>query len=131
MKIILDTNVIISAMLSPSGLPARILNLVLSGAVTIVYDNNILAEYTDVINREKLKINKELAAMVIDFISKEGEFGIANPQKIKFFDEDDKKFYELYKTVDIDYLITGNIKHFPSERSIVTPKQFWSIIERR
>ena len=128
MKIILDTNVIVSALLSPSGLPAKILNLVLSGAVTIVYDNDILAEYTDVINREKLKINKELAAMVIDFISKEGEFKIARPQKVQFLDIDDIKFYELYKTSDINYLITGNIKHFPSERGIVTPNQFWRIV---
>ena len=52
MKIVFDTNVVVSALLSPSGLPARILNLVLNGTLTIVYDNNILAEYKDVLHRK-------------------------------------------------------------------------------
>ncbi|MCL2270854.1 MAG: putative toxin-antitoxin system toxin component, PIN family, partial [Treponema sp.] len=60
MKIILDSNVIVSALLSPNGLPAKILNLILSGSVTIVYDNLILSEYINVLGREKFKIDKEL-----------------------------------------------------------------------
>jgi putative PIN family toxin of toxin-antitoxin system len=58
MKVILDTNIIVSALLCPQGLPAKILNLVLSGSAIIVYDNNIIAEYMDVLSRERLKINK-------------------------------------------------------------------------
>ena len=131
MRIILDTNVIVSALLSPSGVPAKILNLILNRNITIVYDNNILFEYVDVLNRTKLKINKELIKPVLDFINKEGELGIAVPQKIKFDDSDDKKFYELYKNEKIDYLITGNIKHFPKENGIITPRNFIeNIIEK-
>ena len=126
MKVILDTNVIVSALLTPAGLPAVILNLVLRGTVTVVYDNAIMAEYIDVLGREKLKINRELADLVIDFISKEGEYTIANSHKIHFhfIDEDDRKFYELFKTGGINYLITGNTRHFPNERGIVTPRKF-------
>lgn len=124
MKIILDTNVIVSALLSPSGLPARILNLVLDGNVAIVYDNNILEEYADVLNREKFKIDKELIEFVMDFITKEGDFRTAGLQTIKLHDEDDTMFYELYKSGGIDYLITGNLKHFPHEKGIVTPRKF-------
>ena len=125
MKVILDTNIIVSALLTPSGLPAVILNLVLRGKVTVVYDNAIMAEYMDVLSREKLKIDRELADLIIDFISKEGEYRIASPFKMHFhfIDEDDRKFYELYKT-GIDYLITGNGRHFPNERGIVTPRKF-------
>jgi putative PIN family toxin of toxin-antitoxin system len=124
MKIILDTNVIVSALLSPSGTPARILYLVLDGIITIVYDNRILMEYLDVLNREKLKINKELINPVIDFINKEGEFMTALPQTAKFDDEDDKIFYELYKSGGVDFLVTGNIRHFPHEKGIISPRQF-------
>jgi len=124
MKIILDTNIIVSALLSPQGLPAKILNLVLSGNAIIVYDNNILSEYIDVLGRENLKINQELVNIVLDFIEKDGEFKIAIPQKTPFSDKDDKKFYELYKSGDVDYLITGNKKHFPKEKGIVTPREF-------
>jgi putative PIN family toxin of toxin-antitoxin system len=124
MKIILDTNIIVSALLSPHGLPAKILNLVLNGSVIIVYDNNVLAEYTDVLGRARLKINQELKKIIIDFIDKEGDYIIAEPQNIKFDDNDDKIFYELYKSGDIDYLITGNKRHFPKEKGIVTPREF-------
>jgi putative PIN family toxin of toxin-antitoxin system len=124
MRLVLDTNVIVSALLSPQGLPARILNLVLSGSAIVVYDNNVMAEYIDVLSRVRLKINQELRNLIIDFIDKEGEFTIAEPRNIKFDDEDDKIFYELYKSGDADYLITGNKRHFPKEKGIVTPREF-------
>ena len=124
MKVVLDTNVIVSALLSPSGIPARILSLVLDGIITIVYDNKILMEYFDVLNREKLKIDKDLVNLVVDFIDKEGEFKTAMPQTTIFDDEDDRIFYELYKTGGVDFLITGNIKHFPHERGVVSPRKF-------
>jgi len=124
MKVIFDTNVIVSALLSPQGLPAKILNLVLNGFATIVYDNHILSEYTDVLGRAKMKMNKESVRFIMDYIEKEGEYRIAMPQNIRFDDEDDKKFYELYKSGDIDYLITGNKRHFPNEKGIVTAREF-------
>ncbi|MDR0585773.1 MAG: hypothetical protein LBG26_00885 [Treponema sp.] len=46
------------------------------------------------------------------------------PQNIKFADEDDKIFYELYKSGEAIFLITGNIKHFPKEKNIITPREF-------
>lgn len=124
MKIILDTNIIVSALLSPKGLPAKILNLVLDDQVKIIYDNNILLEYIDVFGREHFKLNQELVNILLDFIEKEGLFKIALPQKIKLNDEDDRIFYELYKSTDADYLITGNKKHFPKDKRIVTAREF-------
>ena len=124
MKIILDSNVVVSALLAPHGIPAKILNLVLNGSVTLIYDNCILSEYINVLYREKFKISKELLNSVIDFIKKEGEYKIAIPQNIKFEDEDDKVFYELLKNGNADYLITGNKKHFPDEKGIVSPREY-------
>ena len=124
MKAVIDTNVIISALLTPSGPSARIVALVLNGTITIVYDNKILAEYSDVLNRKKLRIDNELVNLIIGFISKEGEFILAGPQKVKFDDEDDRIFYELYKSDGVDFLVTGNTRHFPREKGIVSPKKF-------
>jgi putative PIN family toxin of toxin-antitoxin system len=124
MKIVLDTNVLVSALLSPQGLPSKILGLVLNGTLKLLYDNTILAEYTDVLNREKLNIDKELINSIIDFIKSEGEYIIAEPQKIKFDDEDDKIFYEIYKSGEANYLITGNKRHFPKEEKITMPGEF-------
>ena len=122
----MDSNIIVSALLSPQGLPAKILNLVLNGKLTIVYDNNILAEYADVLNRDKFKLDKNLVNLVMDFVAKEGEYVIAEFQKIRFTDEDDKMFYEVYKSGYVDYLITGNKKHFPCEKGIITTREFFN-----
>jgi putative PIN family toxin of toxin-antitoxin system len=124
MKIALDTNVIVSALLCPQSLPAKILGLVLNGTIRIVYDNNVLVEYIDVLNRDKFKINSEIIKTVLDFITNDGEYIISIPQNVKFSDEDDKIFYELYKSGEVDFLITGNIKHFPKEKNIITPREF-------
>jgi putative PIN family toxin of toxin-antitoxin system len=128
MKIVLDTNVIVSALLCPQSLPAKILGLVLNGTIGVVYDNNVLVEYIDVLSREKFKINRETIKVVLGFITNDGEYIISTPQNLKFADEDDKIFYELYKSGKVDFLITGNIKHFPKEKNIITPREFIEII---
>jgi putative PIN family toxin of toxin-antitoxin system len=127
MKIVLDTNVIVSALLCPQSLPAKILGLVLNGTIEIVYDNNILVEYIDVLNRERFKINKDLIKIVLDYITNNGEYIIAEPQNIQFDDEDDKAFYDVYKSSDANYIVTGNKKHFPKEDAIITPREFIEI----
>ena len=129
MKVVIDTNIIVSALLSPRGLSARLLNLVLEKKIIIVYDNNILFEYSDVLNREKFKLDKELVNIIINFIAKEGEYKTAEFQNIKFNDEDDKAFYEIYRNEDVDFLITGNKKHFPDEKKIVTVRNFFNEYE--
>ena len=116
----------VSALLTPNGLPSKILNLVLEGELTIVYDNSIYAEYINVLNRSKFNFDKDLIDLVMDFIVKEGEYVTAKIQRIKFTDEDDKRFYEVYKNAGVDYLVTGNKKHFPNEKGIVTPGEFLS-----
>jgi putative PIN family toxin of toxin-antitoxin system len=129
LNVVIDTNIIVSALLSPRGLSAKLLNLVLEKKIIIVYDNNILFEYLDVLNREKFKLDKELVNIIINFITKEGEYKTAEFQNIKFYDEDDKAFYELFKNEDVDFLITGNNKHFPDEKNIVTVKNFFNEYE--
>ena len=130
MKVVLDTNIIVSALLSPQGLSAKLLNLVFGKKLAIVYDNNIFAEYLEVLNRDKFMLDKELVNLIMDFISKEGEYIIAEFLKIQFIDGDDKIFYEVYKGGDVDYLITGNKKHFPTEKNIVTVNEFFKDYEK-
>ena len=126
---VIDTNIIVSALLSPHGLSAKLMNLVLDNKITIVYDNNILFEYSDVLNREKFKLDKELVDIIINFVARKGEYKTAEFQKTKFNNEDDKAFYEVYKCEDVDFLITGNKKHFPDEKNIVTVKNFFNEYE--
>jgi len=124
MKVLIDTNVLVSALMNFNANPGKILSLILNLKVKIVYDNRILFEYIDVISREKFGFDEEIISGLINFIKDEGTFANANSINIKFEDESDKKFYELFKTANVDYLVTGNKKHFPKEKGIVSPREF-------
>lgn len=124
MKIVIDTNVLVSGLINPKGVPANILNLILNGKIIVLYDNRILREYETVLSRKKFKFKKETIEPLIDFIKHEGSFIAAEPLKIKFKDEDDKMFLEVAKSGNAEYLITGNIVHFLNEQFIVTPREF-------
>jgi len=130
MRVALDTNVIVSALMNVNGTPAKILSLILNGKVKILYDNRIIFEYNDVLSREEFGFNNEIINDMINYFKHDGEF--VNPEyiKAKFSDETDKKFYEVYKTGKAEYLITGNIKHFPKENTIIVPKDFIQIYEK-
>lgn len=124
MKIVLDTNVLISGLINPTGVPAKILNLILNQNIIVLYDTRIIKEYVDVLKRRKFGFTKESIDPLLDFIKHEGCFVAAEPLTLSFKDEDDKMFLEVAKTGGAEYLITGNIIHFPKERFIVTPREF-------
>ncbi|MFH0974586.1 MAG: putative toxin-antitoxin system toxin component, PIN family [Spirochaetota bacterium] len=130
MKIVLDTNVLISALLNPEGIPAVLLSLIVNGKLKLLYDNRILSEYFEVLNRKKFNFKSEWIEPLIDFIRNEGEFIIANPVFKSFKDKDDIKFYEVAKSGNAKYIITGNINHFPKEDLIKTPAEFLNIYTR-
>jgi putative PIN family toxin of toxin-antitoxin system len=130
MKIVVDTNVIVSALMNVNGIPAKILSLVLNGSLKILYDNRIVFEYIDVLSRKEFCFSEETISDMINYIKRDGEFINAEHQKMKFSDETDKKFYEVYKSGKAQYLITGNIKHFPKEEAIIIPKHFIQIYEK-
>jgi uncharacterized protein len=127
MKVVVDTNVIVSALINTSGTPAKILSLILNGTIKILYDNRIIFEYIDVLSRNEFGFSKEIINDLINYFKHDGEFVNSEYIKRKFPDEADKKFYEVYKSGEAEYLITGNVKHFPKEDSIITPKDFISI----
>jgi putative PIN family toxin of toxin-antitoxin system len=124
MKIVLDTNIIVSAFINPRGIPGEILSLLLAKKITICYDNKIFSEYMEVLKKSKFKFDNALVDEFLDFIKENGEYIVAVPQTVKFEDEDDKAFYDVYKSSDANYIITGNKKHFPNENNIITPREY-------
>jgi len=127
MKAVIDTNVLVSALLNANGIPAGILALVLNGKVKIFYDNRILFEYADVLSREKFCFDPEPVHGLIGYFKSAGEYVNSDRVRMRFDDEADKKFYEVYKSGPAQYLITGNARHFPREEGIVTPREFMEI----
>jgi putative PIN family toxin of toxin-antitoxin system len=127
MKIVLDTNVIVSALINPAGVPARVLALVLNGKAILLYDNRVFAEYETVLRRPEFDFPQTAIVDFLTYLNYEGEFVNAEPQKARLPDETDKKFYEIYKSGGADYLVTGNLKHFPGEKHIVAPRDYLRI----
>jgi putative PIN family toxin of toxin-antitoxin system len=70
MKIVLDTNIIVSAFINPKGTPGEIISLILSKKITICYDNKIFAEYMDVLKKSKFNFDSILVDEFLDFIKK-------------------------------------------------------------
>lgn len=131
MKIVLDTNVLISGLLSPSGNPAQILNLILNGRLKLLIDNRIFLEYSKVIRRPKFIFKNEWINPLLDFIKMESDFILAEPLDLNFADPDDLVFYEVALTGQADFLVTGNKKHFPDDPRIITPKEFIDLKYRK
>lgn len=129
-KVVLDTNILISALLSPSGAPAKVFDHVLNGNLTMCFDSQIIAEYQEVLTRPKFNFNLKAVDQILDFILQTGIFIVPEPLALKFVDEDDKVFYEVAVSVK-GYLITGNKKHFPGESIVVTAHDFLEIVENR
>ena len=124
MKVVVDTNVIVSALMNTNGTPAKILALILNGRIKLLYDNRIIFEYAEVLSRKEFGFNPEIINDTINYFKHDGEFINADHLNAKFLDEADKKFYEVYKSGEADYLITGNLKHFPKSHTIIAPKDF-------
>ena len=122
-KTVIDTNVLVSALLSPESNPAKILSLLMNGRIHICYDSRILLEYEKVLLRPKFPFKAHDVNVLIDTVVQGGTAIVGEPITIEFIDESDKKFYEVAKTAAA-VLITGNKKHYPNEPCIVSPTAF-------
>ena len=131
-KLILDTNVVVSALISNS-LPTKILyDVVLTREVEICLSDAVFAEYIEVLGREKFSrfLNfKAKAAIVLNTLKEISTlYEITTTIEI-LKDTSDNKFLELVAASSADYLITGNTLDFTLTKfesaSIVTPRQYW------
>ena len=125
MNIVLDTNILVSALGSPGRNATDILAAAFARQFTICYDYRILDEYNRVLHYPKLKFEEWEIESILDPLVKNGISVIAPPIDDVVFerDADDKKFYEVAKYCHA-ILITGNLKHFPEEPDIMPPADF-------
>ncbi len=133
MRVVLDTNVIVSAALTASGPCARILDMALEGAVTLFADDRILGEYDEVLRRPELRLDAADVGDLLEFVRRVAARAISVPVKDALPDADDLPFLEVAAAADA-VLVTGNLRHFPrSARAGVTvlkPAEFLEIVRR-
>ncbi|MFH1293724.1 MAG: putative toxin-antitoxin system toxin component, PIN family [Pseudomonadota bacterium] len=128
MKVVLDTNVLVSAFLKPRSNPARILRLILQGDFQIVINQHILTEYMEVLSRPRFRLNSDEVRCVLEIIRLKGIMAPALAHTFHLPDSGDEPFLEAALAAGADALITGNKKHFPKRlckgQRVLTPKEF-------
>ena len=113
-RVVLDTNVLVSALLNSFGAPGRVLDLVLAGELTVAYDDRILAEWRQVLRREKFGFSAGDIEVLLGFVESEGISVNPSPLGIELPDQDDLPFLEVAHAAEAT-LITGNTRHYPPE----------------
>lgn len=129
---VIDTNVLVSALLSSNAASAtvQVFKKTIMGEIIPLYSNIIMQEYREVLHRKKFNFSDEKIEFLLSFIEKYGVLINPNSSEIELPDMKDLPFYEvaLEKQDDSSYLVTGNIKHFPKEPFIVTPRELLDIL---
>jgi len=134
-RIVLDTNVLVSALLHPGRTSAEVLDLILEGRVTIVLEERIFAEYSGVLGRPKFKISPERRARVLNYLRRHGEHVLVAPIVEALPDPDDLPFLEAAVSGSADALVTGNKRHYlPARRrgiAVLSPSEFLELRKGR
>ena len=126
---VIDTNVLVSALITknPEAATVKVVRLLLEQGFIPMYDADIIAEYEEVLHRIKFPICSEVADALIANIIENG----IEASKVNFEetmpDEDDRVFYEVSLSKEDSFLVTGNLKHYPTSPRVITPAEFIDI----
>jgi putative PIN family toxin of toxin-antitoxin system len=128
LKIVLGTNVLVSGILSPNGPPSAVLRALLTERVTLCFDERIVSEYRAVLTRSRFSFDPDLVEELVSFLEMAGSPTLAAPLAVTLPDPWDQMFIEVAVSGSADFLVTGNLKHFPeSARAgvrVVSPRDF-------
>jgi len=131
-RVVLDTNILISALLSPQGPPAQVLLMTIVDPDTQLWvSGNIFAEYEEVIRRPRFNRSDSEIVATLRTIREKG-FWVKPTEKVHVCsDPDDDIFLDGARAAAADYLVTGNVKDFPavwSSTQIVTAREFLNAV---
>jgi uncharacterized protein len=127
-RAVLDTNILVSALLQPRGLPAHIFLMAIAGtAVQLCVSGEIYAEYEEVIRRPRFKRSYNEINSALEAIREKGLWIRPSSKVHACIDPDDNIFLECAEASQAHYLVTGNSRDFPPSWAgtrIVSARQF-------
>jgi putative PIN family toxin of toxin-antitoxin system len=126
-RVVLDTNVIVSAYLNQDGFPFFITKLALSGIIQLWSSEPILAEYEELLQRKSYPLDRRRGKLLLAKLRAASTIVKPAGHLSETSDPDDNIFLECAQAAKADYLITGNSGHFPASwkyTEIVTPRGF-------
>ncbi|MCQ2606213.1 MAG: putative toxin-antitoxin system toxin component, PIN family [Bacteroidales bacterium] len=127
---VIDTNVIVSALYSTKTDAATvlILDFLTIGEIIPLVNQEILAEYAEVLSRKKFNFSSEKVSKWLKFFNEYGLQAVRSESQEIFIDEKDIVFYEVALSIEGSFLVTGNIKHFPKTPIVVSPAEMIQIL---
>jgi len=130
LRLVLDTNVVASAVLKPEGLPRTAFLIAITKPAQFYVSEEILAEYKEVLARPRLRIRKGIRGQFLQLIRQRAH--LVRPVRMVSVasDADDDKFLECADAARADYLVTGNVRHFPAfwkATKVITSRELVSI----
>ena len=109
---VIDTNVLVSGLLSPFGRPGAIVDAILSRRARLAYDDRILIEYIDVLSRPRFGFTKAQIERILSIFPFQEHISPAPWPHMPSPDPEDTMFLEAATAADCP-LVTGNLRHFP------------------
>jgi putative PIN family toxin of toxin-antitoxin system len=131
LRLVLDTNIVISASLNSEGLQRTVLLLAIKKPVSWYASDAILAEYSAVLARQELRIRRTLRHQFLELMKKHCRVVIPSNLPLATTDAHDNIFIECADAARADYLVTGNIRHFPKfwkKTKIINSRDFLDVI---
>ena len=134
MRVVLDTNVLVSGLISGTGPPGRIVELIPRKLFVPCFDARILAEYREVLLRPRLRIAPDAVEELLADLGEEGEIVVGLPLPERLSHPADEPFLEVAMAARADFLVTGNLRHFPARLrqgvTVVSPREFLDELRR-
>ena len=128
MRVVVDTDVLVSGLLSPFGPPGVIVSLTAAGRLSLSYDARVLAEYAEVLHRPAFSFDAEAVTALTTQIEARGVLASPVPLTKRLPDIADEPFLEVAVAARAECLVTGNSAHFPPECRagvrVVSPREF-------
>lgn len=131
LRLVIDTNILVSAALKPDGLQRTVVLLALTKPARLYVSTSVLSEYWEVLSRPELGIRKGLRQQLFHLIEKRAHL-VSPPRRLQITsDPDDNIFLECVDAARADYLVTGNQRHFPrfwKKTKIITSRDFITLV---
>jgi uncharacterized protein len=131
LRLVIDTNVVVSAALKLEGLQRTVVLLAMTKPALWYVSDAIVSEYAMVLARPELKIRRSLRQQLLQLIKNHTR--VVSPSRLAQVTSDpaDNMFVECADAARADYLVTGNQRHFPKfwkNTKIISSREFLSVI---
>jgi putative PIN family toxin of toxin-antitoxin system len=130
-RVVIDTNILVSALLQPESVPAAVFMLALSGEVQLCVSDAVFAEYDEVIRRPHLKRGPDVIEGALRSIRQLGHWVEPSVRAEKCSDPDDNVFLECAQAAEAHYLVTGNKRHFPArwkKTKVISARELFELL---